>query len=196
MLDKIYKILVLVLVLLLVVFYFLFQYWRDKARELEAKPPVYIEVPGTPDTLKIVKEIPVPYEVIIKEKEWDSILVHTKIDTQAVINDWLKSARTYKDVIKDDSSAYLAYELSVFRNELQDISFDFANRQPYYRTKTERVDNYFHQLFGHVGLFNREITVGATLTTKRGLYLRYDYSLESGTHNGAIGIRFAKSGWP
>lgn len=73
------------------------------------------------------------------------------IDTLRVIVEHF-TTNHYADTLKDDTSAFIAYSASVFRNEIQAFKLNFQNKRPtainhIYPQKVNRL-----HLGGHVGL--------------------------------------------
>lgn len=194
--SKVQNILIVVLTLLLLVVYGLFGYWKNRAIKAEGLPPQVVTVvsPATaPDTVKIT--VRVPYAVT--ESVQTVIYVPANIDTAAIVADYLNVKRSYSDVFKDDSSAYIAYNLQVYQNKLHGLNFDFVNRQPRYintivhSNSTLKLQNRGEFcLYGTLGNYVGYWAPGATVTLPNGMYFEYKYLLNNpAPHYGAIGFR-------
>lgn len=72
----------------------------------------------------VYQDKPVPY--IVERWHTDSFY---DIDTLEVFVEHF-TTNYYADTLKDDTSAFIAYSASVFRNEIQELKLDFQNKRP------------------------------------------------------------------
>jgi hypothetical protein len=98
------------------------------------------------DTVKttevIYDSIPVKSDIPKPEIKWDTLRIplYMDVDTLAIILAYF-TENYYDLVLKDDTSAYVRYCVSVWQNELAPGKFEFKNRRPTTINNTTIVNN-------------------------------------------------------
>lgn len=93
--------------------------------EIEIVTDTVIE-PG--DTVITEVEVPVPEPVYV-ELPPDTFLIIQEVDTALILADYFKK-RFYQDTLKDDTSAFVRHDFTIFRNRITGSRLHFQNRRP------------------------------------------------------------------
>lgn len=173
--------LVAVIALLLIFIYFKNIKIENLTAKLEEKPKVEYIYNNTTDTLKV--NVPKPYQVIKWEKTRDTIYVpidlttadSTKI-TQAYksLFEQFGEEKSYKNIMKDDSTAFIQLNQKVQYNMLQGSELIFNDRTPVvYVTNTKPV--YTTSIAGGIEAGTAGVEIGAGIITKRNTFIKVSY---------------------
>lgn len=141
-------------------------------------------IPGDVVPILVPIDRPIPEFVFIDTGSWN----YFKIDTMAIIRDYFAKA-TYFDVLKDDSSAYIAVYDTVHMNRLQGRSLLFANRRAtainHYTTihqPDERLKLYAGAMFAFSKEQQPEFGPALILMTPKGYGYSYAYGINHNIH--------------
>lgn len=141
-------------------------------------------IPGDAVPVLVPIDRPIPQFVYVDTGSWN----YFPIDTMAIIKDYFSKA-VYFNVLKDDSSAYIAVYDTVHMNRLQGRSLLFANRRPtainHYTTiqhTDERMKLYAGAMFALSKKQEPEFGPALILITPKGYGYSYAYGLNHQTH--------------
>ena len=139
---------------------------------------IHDTIPGDAIPYIVYQDKPVPY--IVERWHTDTFF---DIDTLEVLVEHF-TTNHYSDTLKDDTSAFIAYSASVFRNEIQELKLNFQNKRPtainhIYPEKVNRL-----HLGGHVGLNAVGVELG---------YARKENTLRLGYSTQGVYLGFNRS---
>lgn len=139
---------------------------------------VHDTIPGDPDTVIFNIPKPVPYKVIVPGET-----IYLPADTAAILADYNKIApdyfsnKSFSQVLKDDSSAFVGIDYRLFKNDVFDMKLSFQNRRPIAINTTNVIypPDRKLKLFTGFGFYGNKEFQGATidlamLTKKDHLY--------------------------
>ena len=140
------------------------------------------------DSIPVPVEVPVPGELeyLLVEKDL------TKADSLKIFNTLLVTykdynmQRTYIDTVKNDNSAFIAYNALVQKNRLKDIQFEFQNRYPQTITKTNTIYKTRTEIYMGIDGSYDGFSLGLGLKTKKGMIYKAGYNPFDKTFSGGI----------
>lgn len=173
--------LVAVIALLLIFIYFKNIKIENLTAKLEEKPKVEYVYNNTTDTLKV--NVPKPYQVIKWKETKDTVYVPIDLTTadSTKIAQAYKSLfeqfgeeKSYKNIMKDDSTAFIQLNQKVQYNTLQGSELIFTDKTPVvYITNTKPV--YTTSIVGGIEAGTTGVEIGAGIITKRNTFIKVSY---------------------
>lgn len=186
---------IVVLVLLVLIYFKNIKIDNLKTKLAEAPKIEYIEK-VVKDTLR--DSIPVPYEVI----KWKDSIIYidntvykpidlTTADSVKISQEYTKifdkytETKSYSNILKDDSLAFIQLDEKVQYNSIFDRELTYEHRTPIVRITRVEEDNTFSIVGGLHGNF-KQISFAAGVVTKRNVVYLYDYDPFTKTHRAGV----------